>query len=129
MRNATSLIQTIGRASRHPNGRAILFADKMTKSIKETIAKTAHRRKIQEKYNKIQGIVPAQIFKPLPKPFWIEKIETAKEKEYEKLLKDLQKKIKNPAQLKIKLEEIMLRAADELDFEKAAKIRDLMKNV
>src|SRR3989344_80216 len=129
LRNATSLIQTIGRASRHPNGRAILFADKMTKSIKETIAKTAHRRKIQEKYNKIQGIVPAQIFKPLPKPFWIEKIETAKEKEYEKLLKDLQKKIKNPAQLKIKLEEIMLRAADELDFEKAAKIRDLMKNV
>lgn len=129
LRNATSLIQTVGRASRHPNGRAILFADKMTKSIKETIVETERRRKIQEQYNKVQGIIPSQIFKPLPKPFWVEKVATAKEKEYEKLLKDLQKKIKDPARIKLKLEEIMLIAADELDFEKAAKIRDLMKSI
>lgn len=129
LRNTTSLIQTIGRASRHPNGRAILFADQQTKSIQETIKETKRRRKIQEAYNKKRGIVPKQLFKPLPKPFWIEKTEKAKDDDYLKIIRDLQKKIKDQKKVKLKLEEIMIESANNLEFEKAAKIRDLIKSI
>ena len=63
LRSARSLIQTVGRAARNVNGKAIFYADKITDSMKETIEVTAKRREIQEKYNKEHGITPQQIKK------------------------------------------------------------------
>jgi excinuclease ABC subunit B len=127
LRNYTSLIQTIGRASRHINGRAILYADEMTGSIKKTVWETGRRRKIQEQYNEKNRIKPEAIIKPLFKPFWLEPVKT--EDAFEKMLKELQKKIKTPREIKERLEQMMLEAADNLDFKKAAKLKDLMKMI
>lgn len=65
LRSARSLIQTVGRAARNVNGKAIFYADKITDSMKETIEVTAKRREIQEKYNKEHGITPQQIKKKI----------------------------------------------------------------
>ena len=65
LRNETTLIQTMGRAARHQEGRAILYADKVTLSMKNAIAEVDRRRKIQEKYNKEHNIVPSPIIKEI----------------------------------------------------------------
>ncbi len=65
LRNQTTLIQTMGRASRHPQGRVIMYADKMTQSMKKAIDETNRRRKTQEKYNKDHGLAPQAIKKPI----------------------------------------------------------------
>lgn len=127
LRNAVSLIQTIGRAARHPNARAILYADRITDSIQKTLDETGRRRSIQEVYNKKHGITPKQITKAIRPPFWIE--EKTKEDTLSILLKDLQRKLKNPRLIKQELERQMLEAADELRFEEAAKLRDVMKEI
>ncbi|MCK5176372.1 MAG: excinuclease ABC subunit B, partial [Candidatus Aenigmarchaeota archaeon] len=68
LRNTTSLIQTVGRASRNIHSRAILYADKQTKSVKETYDQVVKRRKMQELYNKKHGITPKTIEKNIAKP-------------------------------------------------------------
>jgi excinuclease ABC subunit B len=65
LRNETTLIQTMGRASRHPQGRVIMYADKITGSMRRAIDETNRRRKIQEKYNKDHGLRPQAIRKPI----------------------------------------------------------------
>src|SRR5204863_4892774 len=65
LRSTTSLIQTIGRAARHINGKAILFADTMTGSMQAAIDETNRRRAAQQHYNEARGIVPQSIVKPL----------------------------------------------------------------
>jgi excinuclease ABC subunit B len=65
LRNDTTLIQTIGRASRHPHGRAIMYADKITGSMKRAVDETNRRRYIQEKHNKKHGLAPKPIKKPI----------------------------------------------------------------
>jgi len=125
LRNYTSLTQTIGRAARHPNGRAILYADTLTGSIKKTIKETERRRKIQEEYNKKHGITPSAIKKEIRPPFWLEE-KTGKDP-FEIELKKLQQELIDPALIKAELERQMLEAASELRFEEAARLRDLLK--
>jgi len=117
LRSESALIQTIGRAARNVNGRAILFADKITKSIKNAVTETLRRRKIQQEFNETHGITPQTI-----KNKAILDIEThIPGKTKKDSLKGPKKKI-----LKIiaELETEMKKAATEWDFEYAAILRD-----
>ncbi|MBI5787019.1 MAG: UvrB/UvrC motif-containing protein, partial [Candidatus Niyogibacteria bacterium] len=127
LRNETSLVQSVGRAARHPHGRAILYADTLTGSIKRTIDETARRRKIQEDYNQKFGISPKAVIKKIRPPFWLEE-KKAKDALGE-FLKNLQKELKDPVKIKEELERQMLEAASELRFEDAARLRDLLKSI
>ena len=112
LRNKTTLIQTMGRAARHPNGRVILYADKMTGSMRAAIDEINRRRKIQEDYNKKHNITPSAIIKDIRDWGFSKKEDIAEEFS---MLHD--KKL---------LEKEMKLAAKNLDFERAAKIRDLL---
>lgn len=113
LRNKTTLIQTMGRAARHINGHIILYADKETFSMKEAINEINRRRKIQETYNKKNKITPQAIVKDI-RDWGLSKKEDIAE-EFE-VIHD--KKI---------LESEMKEAAKNLDFERAAQLRDLLK--
>ena len=122
LRSETSLIQTVGRAARNAEGRVIMYADVMTDSMKNAINETNRRRMIQQQYNEEHGITPTTIKKAVRDLIAISKvansggvklekdIESMSDKELEKLIKELNKK--------------MHRAAAELNFEEAAQIRD-----
>ncbi|NNE97888.1 MAG: excinuclease ABC subunit B, partial [Pyrinomonadaceae bacterium] len=126
LRSERSLIQTIGRAARHAEGKAILYADKITKSMKVAIDETTRRRKIQKEYNKEHGITPKTIVKPVEAT-----LVTAYEADYFKVPLELDKYEEySPKQLKemvAQLESDMREAAREMKFEKAAEIRDKVK--
>ena len=116
LRAETTLIQTMGRAARHINGRVILYADKLTKSMDSAIKEVKRRRKIQAEYNKKHNITPKPIIKEIRDwPFSSRK---------EKVLTEFWV-IKD----KNLLEEEMKKAARDLDFERAAEIRDLIKKL
>ncbi len=116
LRSETTLIQTMGRASRHPEGHVILYADKITKSMAAAIKEVERRRKIQIEYNKKHKIIPQPIIKPIRDwPFLSKEKEIASEFW---IIKD--KKL---------LEKEMKTAARNLDFERAAEIRDLIKKL
>lgn len=113
LRSESSLIQTIGRTARNAEGRVIMYADTMTKSMKNAIDETARRRKIQAEYNAMHGIIPKTIKKEVKDSILISsKVETEKVKD-----KDLPKLIK---QLNAK----MKMAVKNLDFEQAIILRD-----
>jgi len=128
LRSKKSLIQTIGRAARNINGKAIMYADKVTKSMQETIDLTKKRRAKQELFNLQNKITPKQIIKNLKDTFEKEKITENKSKikiddnskvnlnitkaEKEKLIRELRKQMEN--------------AAKELNFLEAARLRDLI---
>lgn len=119
LRSRTSLVQTIGRAARNTEGRVILYADKITKSMKDALEETERRRKIQNDYNIAHGITPKSISKsPIP--------QAANIKEKSQILtNDLNKRI-------ALLEKKMNEASENLLFEDAAKYRDeivALKNV
>jgi len=116
LRSQTSLIQTIGRAARNAESKVIMYADTITESMKRAIDETNRRRKIQMEYNKKHGIVPKTIIKPI-----FEVIEATKPVEVEDSLskEDKQKLIEN-------IEKEMHKAAKQLDFERAAQLRDLL---
>ncbi len=116
LRSQRSLIQTIGRGARNAEGRVIMYADNMTDSMKAAIDETHRRRKIQDEYNKKHGITPKTIIKPIADLIEI----TGKTKEEIKAQGDIKTQIRA-------LEEEMLRLAKNLEFEKAAKIRDTLK--
>jgi excinuclease ABC subunit B len=131
LRNYKSLIQTIGRAARNINGKAILYADRMTDSMKKAIEETNRRRKIQEEHNQKYGIEPKSIQKEIGDLLPREAKELSSEDE---ILSEIEKnfnlkKFKSPENLKEKLKEAMLAAAKELDFEKATLLRDKMLSV
>ncbi len=118
LRSVTSLIQTIGRAARHIDSIAILYADKLTGSMKETIRESARRRTIQIRYNKLHNITPEGIKKAIEGPLGkLSELDYLKPPEQTISLKKIPKIIK-------KLEKEMKRAAKELDFEKAIELRD-----
>ncbi|TGM73263.1 excinuclease ABC subunit UvrB [Leptospira mtsangambouensis] len=128
LRNYKSLIQTIGRAARNVNGKAILYADRLTDSMKKAISETERRRLIQEAHNTAMGITPQSIIKEihdiLPR-------EMAEEDSKEEALKEMEKeftlkKYKTKDKLRDALKREMLRYASDLDFEKAAMFRDKM---
>ncbi|OGE37871.1 excinuclease ABC subunit B [Candidatus Daviesbacteria bacterium RIFCSPLOWO2_01_FULL_39_12] len=128
LRSRTSLIQTMGRAARHVNGQVIMYADNVTKSMKTAIEEVDRRRKYQEEYNKKHNITPRSIEKALRERL-IEKVEELQEQLGKKELtindippKEREKMIKN-------LEAQMKQAAEILDFEEAARIRDQIKEL
>ncbi|MBI4114700.1 MAG: excinuclease ABC subunit UvrB [Candidatus Niyogibacteria bacterium] len=125
LRNKTSLIQTIGRAARHPKGRAILYADVVTGSMQSAIDETKRRRKIQGEYNQKNNIKPVAISKPIRKPFWLEE----KKKLSDAFLKEIYREFKSPEAIKKELERQMFDAADNLQFEKAAELRDSIRSL
>lgn len=122
LRSRRSLIQIIGRAARNAEGKVIMYGDKMTDSMKQAIDETNRRRQIQMNYNEKHHIVPKTVFKP------IRDIVRSKEtrKEAAKYLK--RKKIGKKAGEKMimEMESEMRQAAKELDFERAAQLRDMI---
>jgi excinuclease ABC subunit B len=126
LRSERSLIQTIGRAARNEQGMAILYADKITKSMRYAIEETARRRKIQEEYNREHGITPKTIVKSIDAT-----LVTAYEADYFKVPLELDKFDEySPKQLKEtihQLEADMRHAAKEMKFERAAELRDRLK--
>ncbi len=126
LRSERSLIQTIGRAARNSDGKAILYADKITDSMRKAIDETARRREIQQAYNEEHGITPTTIVKAIDAT-----LVTAYEADYFKVPLDLDKfEEYSPKQLKetiAQLEAEMRAAAKEMKFEQAAEIRDRLK--
>ena len=123
LRSETSLIQTIGRAARNVEGKVILYADKETKSIKKAIEETDRRRSRQELFNKKNNITPQSIQK---------NIGDILESVYEKDYLNAEKNIEIGGNLKKHLKSLkkdMHISADNLEFEKAAKIRDEIKKL
>jgi excinuclease ABC subunit B len=124
LRSADSLIQTIGRAARHINGRAILYADTMTDSMKRAIDETNRRREIQMRFNQENNITPESIVKPVDMTLVaIAEADYVKvpEEELEPVLPEDPEKI---AEIIAKLEAEMREAAKKFEFERAAELRD-----
>jgi excinuclease ABC subunit B len=117
LRDETSLIQIMGRASRHPNGHIIMYADKLTSSMKKAIKETERRRKIQEKYNKTHRLKPKPIIKEIR--------ETLSKKEEEEKLPEEEFKKEYLKQLKYQLD----LARRNLQFEKAAQIKERIEKL
>jgi excinuclease ABC subunit B len=126
LRSERSLIQTMGRAARNSGGKAILYADKITKSMEKAIGETERRRKVQEEYNTEHGITPTTIIKSIDAT-----LVTAYEADYFKVplnFDDFEEY--SPKQLKetiTQLEADMRQAARDMKFEQAAEIRDRLK--
>ena len=130
LRSHRSLTQTIGRAARHVNGRAILYADKLTKSIKKTVEETEYRRKKQSEFNLKNKVIPRAVVKPFKNPLTerILKKENnianddiidfeipSSPKEFDKKIRELRKE--------------MVKYAKELDFQSAALFRDQIRKM
>jgi excinuclease ABC subunit B len=119
LRSESALIQTCGRAARNSRGRVIFYADKITKSMQSCIDTTKERRKIQEEYNKEHGIIPTTIRKERLRSLLniVESVEKEEKMDHHLSPEEIEKKIK-------KLEKEMKQAAKNLEFEKAATLRD-----
>lgn len=124
LRSETSMIQTIGRAARNVNGRVIMYADRITKSMDVAIKETNRRREIQNKYNIEHNITPKSVKKDIREIIQATKVaednvdyktEDVEITDYESFIEDLKNE--------------MLSAADSLDFERAASIRDEIKRL
>lgn len=124
LRSETSMIQTIGRAARNVNGRVIMYADRITKSMDVAIKETNRRREIQNKYNVEHNITPKSVKKDIREIIQATKVaednvdyktEDVEITDYESFIEDLKNE--------------MLSAADSLDFERAASIRDEIKRL
>jgi len=125
LRSEQALIQTVGRAARHVEGHVVMYADRITESMRKTISETERRHKLQEAYNKEHGITPIGISKAIEKgmrPDLPEEAKRAKldlkkipKDEYGHLIKDLS------AQMDL--------AAANLEFEKAAELRDIIQDI
>ena len=129
LRSARSLTQTVGRAARHLDGKSIMYADKITKSMQKTIDETKYRRKKQIQYNAKNKIIPTAINKSLNNAL-------TKNKEKEKIstetIENLSRNYTNKKQVDKKVREIrklMEKSAKDLDFLQAAKYRDQIKDL
>lgn len=122
LRSESSLIQTIGRAARNANGRVIMYADRVTDSMRKALDETERRRKLQEAYNQEHGIIPKTVFKSIQDP--VHGKET--KEETKRYLRKKTHSRKDKEKLLISLEKEMKEAARSLDFEKAAELRDII---
>jgi excinuclease ABC subunit B len=125
LRSETSLIQTAGRAARHLNGEVILYADVMTNSIKRFLAVTEHRRQKQIEYNREHHITPRSVSRAVEESLAIYE---SKRAEAGAVLRDAKMDVDVTETIQ-ELEEEMLAAANELKFEKAALLRDQIKEL
>ena len=121
LRSETSLMQTIGRSARNVDARVILYADRMTESMQQAIDETQRRREMQIEYNKQHGITPTTIRKEIRSGIEAESQARAKA---HAAVGNTQESEQKQAELLAQLETDMLQAAAELDFERAAKLRD-----
>jgi len=129
LRSAGALIQTMGRAARNVNGRAVLYADAMTDSMRQAIDETSRRRTVQEAYNTEHGITPASIVKNID-----DVLSSVYERDYVTVPKqpDERDRFRTPAELQAfigTLETDMRAAATNLEFERAAAIRDRLRKL
>jgi excinuclease ABC subunit B len=125
LRSAPALIQTVGRAARHEEGRVVMYADRITDSMRLTLDETTRRRTIQEAYNKEHGITPRGVSKAIEKGMRPDLPEEAKKAkldlkkipkdEYASIIRDL------TAQMEL--------ASANLEFEKAAELRDIIQDI
>ncbi len=129
LRSAGSLIQTVGRAARHVNGRAIMYADVMTDSMRRAIGETERRRQIQEVYNAEHGITPQSIVKAID-----EVMSSVYERDYVTvpMVRETVETFRTRAERDARIAEVqaaMKAAAKDLEFEKAAELRDTLKRL
>ena len=117
LRSERSLIQTIGRCARNANGKCIMYADKITDSMKKAIDETARRRMIQEEFNKEHGIIPQTISKEIRE--LISNIDNNKDSKKKESKKEKELNIEE-------IEQEMREAARNLDFERAMELRDIL---
>jgi excinuclease ABC subunit B len=127
LRSPRSLIQTIGRAARNANGEVIMYAEKVTAAMRHALDETERRRKLQREYNEQHGITPTSIHKPI-----LEIAPGSPERDYMTVskvkpgdtasAKDVSERIEM-------LREQMLEAAESLDFERAAQLRDELRGL
>ena len=122
LRSERSLIQTIGRAARNTNGKVIMYADELTESMEKAISETNRRRQIQEKYNEEHGITPKTIQKSVRDSIKASIVEEVQEEYNISKEADIQEIID-------KMTDEMLKYASEMEFEKAAELRDKIKQL
>ena len=122
LRSASSLIQTVGRAARNENGRVVMYADTVTRSMRICMDETARRREIQEKYNREHGITPVSVKKAVRDVIEIGKKDTPKKERRRLTREEREKEIAS-------LTAEMKRAASRLEFERAAALRDKIKEL
>ncbi|MBR1735507.1 MAG: UvrB/UvrC motif-containing protein, partial [Firmicutes bacterium] len=123
LRSETSLIQTIGRAARNSDGKVVMYADVMTESMRKAITETNRRRNIQSDYNRKHGIIPKTIVKKVHE---IIKATTSVEEKKKKGLDKDPESMSNEEFMKLikDMSKEMKKAADNLQFERAAELRD-----
>ncbi len=122
LRSERSLIQTIGRAARNTDGKVIMYADELTKSMENAISETNRRRKLQQEYNEKNGITPQTIRKSVRdaiKATIVEDIQNEYGIKEEEDIKEVIEKLTNE----------MINHAQNLEFEKAAELRDKIKEL
>jgi excinuclease ABC subunit B len=128
LRSETSLIQTCGRAARNINGRVLMFADRVTESMRKAISETERRRKVQLEYNEKNGITPESIKKAV-----IDVLASIYEKDYYTIpideLEGMNLKPKQRSKMVKKLKKEIAQAAKKWDFEKAKEIRDRLLRI
>jgi excinuclease ABC subunit B len=137
LRSTTSLIQTIGRCARNIDGKAILYADKITDSMKRAIDETSRRREKQLEYNKEHGITPESVKKNIhsimdsvfERADHIDIPKTLHDLEQMEFINDLKASPAKMAKHIAKLKRDMLKAAEDLEFEEAAELRDEIKKL
>ena len=127
LRSATSLIQTIGRAARNANGRVVMYADTVTRSMQTAIDETERRRRVQMAYNEAHGITPTTIKKEVRDPIALGKTEDAPTAGAAPKKKKLTKREREAAIVRLRAE--MRDAARRLEFERAAYLRDRIREL
>jgi excinuclease ABC subunit B len=125
LRSETSLIQTIGRAARNSESKVIMYADNITRSMEKAIGETNRRRKIQMEYNEKHGITPTTVMKDIREIIEITKV-AEEGAEYNSLEEAIQANNENIEKLIAKYEQEMSQAAKDLQFERAAQLRDMI---